>query len=259
MAGKVAVWVGAASYGVGLVIVNTHLLKYGVSQPTLLRADYVLAGLLWIVLTGIAGISVLGFLSTWRYVRRDWRARHRVLAVIKAVLSPVLLPAALLFPVIFLSAVRLQFDQLSFWIVVGILLLTGGLLIGAARTVVQEVRKWRSQNKPFEEFPVYEIVFQCFMALAALSAYSQWVYPELLPTYGGGRATSVRLVPAQGSTDIFRGAFGSATDQDTIFELIGETDNWLIVTQRRRIPGTDEAAVRVRRDLVAAIRAVPGK
>lgn len=87
-------------YTVGLLIVNTDLAGYGVTNLNLARAEYVLAGALWIFLT-VATASV------WDFIVRAWKTywpeRKRWLALLLVVLQTIAGLGALSFAVITLS------------------------------------------------------------------------------------------------------------------------------------------------------------
>jgi hypothetical protein len=256
---KVAVVAAGVSYAVGLVVVNGHLLRYGVHATSVLRADYAMAGLLWAVLVGIALLSILGVKQTWYYVKRDWIERRRVLAAVKVVLSIIAVPSALYFPLLVLTGQQPQFDQWPYWSVVGTIWYSAVGILGGGFQLVVHTRRWIQKGWRVGEFPVYEVAFQCFWLVSTVGLYSRVVYPSILPMYGGGRSAVVRLIPAQGAGDTLR-ALSLSSDgsagSDPLVELVAETDDWLILARVVRTAGSKTPPVRLKRELVAAVELV---
>jgi hypothetical protein len=257
-AAKIAVAVGGISYAVGLIVVNGHLLRYGVHATGALRADYVMAGLLWAVLTAIAFLTILGLARTWSVVREDWRNRRLWLAVVKGLLGTTVVPYAFFLPLLVLSGRQPRFDEWWYWSVVGTLAYSAGCILLARLQLSTSIRKWAEGGWHVGDFPTYEVAFQCFVLLSTVGLYSRVVYPSILPMYGGGRPSIVRLVGAPGSEELFQVSSLSAagsTGAPASVELIAEVDDWLIV---RRVDNVDLSSpvIRLRRDMVVAVELV---
>lgn len=255
---RAVVVVGALSYGVGLVIVNGHLLRYGVHAISVLRADYIMAGVLWAVLVAIPLFAVLGARRTWDYVKRDWAERRRGLAVLKSVLSIVVMPGLLYFPLMVLTGRPAQLGEWQYWGVVGTIWYSAVGILFAGATVATHTRTWTTKGAHVVEFPIYEVAFQCFWLISTVGLYSRVVYPSILPMYGGGRPAAVRLIPAPGAADTLRSlslGLDTPTDGPPAVELIAESDDWLVLARLNR-QGQGAMPVRVKRDLIAAIELV---
>lgn len=253
LGGKLLLALGGTCYAVGLVIVNAYLFRYGVYSTSLLRSEYVLAGLLWLFLLAVGSVLVAAADRSLK----DRTGRRRLFIAISValrVLAALLLPAAL---VGLFSGLELFLTDWRTWVIVAVILLTPGYILPHARDCAIDIRGWRSSGAKFADFPIERVAMLCFFCLLAVGSYAHIVYPSFLPMYGGGRPIQVRLVPAPGSAEVFTAlALGATPVADEEFDLIAETADWLVLarSQPRSMFTAPKSPLRLRRDMVGAIQ-----
>jgi hypothetical protein len=193
-----AVILGAGVYGVGLLIVNLELARYGVASLNLARPEYVLAGVLWAVVT-ILGIGAFA-LFMQEELSPLWREKRYARLVLKLGFNLLLFASVMQFLLHVLSRGAVTIDDLPSLPLVGLVL--NWVFILLALRAVDVLRKekrlgWRAawSGRSVTESPAYAVGF---VALALIT-YSLGVYPLLAREFGGGnRTVATVFVVAEG-------------------------------------------------------------
>lgn len=138
------------------------------------------------------------------------------------------------------------------WLAIGVICLLP-VSVWSGRIVLLELwQQRRTEPAPSDNPPGQAIVTSAMLIVGALILYSEIVYPLLLPTYGGGQPTLVRIIlTPDGEAQVPEVATTGP------WLLISETEHWVAITQdipERRRPFARRRAVRVQRAYVAAIR-----
>lgn len=249
---KFGVWICGVSYGVGLLIVNTHLLSYGSSHPMFLHSEYVMAGLLWLLLNGIAILISASLFDTVKTLAQQWRTKKRWQYLGWIPLHLLTYPGALLIPVSVVSGWTLTLEKSETWAVIGTLVFSGFFLTYYSRQVGVELNSWRQKGRSVYAFPIQLVSYNLFSCLASFSLYASVAYPQFKPSLGGGKPVAVRIEVEDGSEAVFKSAFGNDFDARTSLLLVAKSDEWLILSTRKGATGTKVTAW-VRRAHVAAV------
>ncbi len=198
-----AILLGGACYVAGLLIANLHLGQYGVYNLSILRAQYVLVGALWIFLVASAAALLLFALNhvkqAYAEARTTGSGSRIVGKLVEALLAIVTEFAGWAFLVSFVSGY-----QVTVWISPAVALRAFGiLLIGAIAWVAafRDVRSLRAavadvsilRHPDMRRIPgldplrlslsaqtgrgFLELSVRVILNIGALSAYALYVYP----------------------------------------------------------------------------------
>lgn len=260
LAPKLALIIGATAYSAGLLIVNSYLQGFGVYTTSLLRADFVLAGLLWIFFCVLSSGAVLTIVSFVSLARRFWRLKnpklgHKVLVWILVILGVPAFSGLLALPIFFFSGREISYFDGKTWLAIAAMLLPIAGFFWVGRRTWVAVRTWRAKKEVLATFPAYLVTLWLVIGLGVPTAYARVAYPLFLPTYGGGRPVPVRVF-----TDTQEPSVRKALRQDEsdagAFLLVAETSEWLILADRSWAanPPHKRVAIRIRRDAVTALQ-----
>ncbi|HDQ70629.1 MAG TPA: hypothetical protein ENN19_00860, partial [Chloroflexi bacterium] len=246
--------VGASSLGVtlvytmGFVVVNTSLLRHGAYDISLLRAEFLAAGISYAILT--LGMILLGAVAV------DWLVEHAeslmsrskqdeepappikpahhltsllIIFVIGAVLLFVVHQVARLFPAGFQWWQR--FGRAVTW---GYLVaLVGGIYV----EYLERQGFWREIGKPAPTFPtlINPILLGVGLLMIALVSYGGYAYPYLPKSWGGGSPIYVEFVVEEDARDMLE-TLGLRVGNDGLTErvefLTESQERIFVVTQQ---------------------------
>ena len=246
-----------AGFASGYLIVNIRLSRFGVYAPGLLRADYVLAGLLFVCIVGV------GFaFTTWAFrdapdVQKHWRngAKHIAVLTVLSSLIFALLPQWLI--IASLSDLTWRETGWTLFSLAGIV---------ATLQVVQLQRPWFRHG----ELPDYVRFERRYVLLAialnaffCLSIYAHDVYPKIPSVYGGGQKSPVMLVVTpEGAQVAMQLGLRVSTNNQLVGPLqpLMETDQEIVVlTEPGQGYHPKANAVRIPKRLCQAIVGTTGK
>lgn len=261
-ASKVLFVLVGSCYSVGLIIVNLHLTSLGIGGAELLRSDFVLAGASFLVMLGaflLLGPAIAYGVSV---SRANWSRRSRWSAI---GITALYLMTPIAFPVIVISAFadsRVKFNRWSDWFLILLLAAMAFQARLLATTVRGYVEKRRTpfdlpEHRYFLHYHALGVAGLFILFLGAVVAYARSVYPYLSAAYGGGARSPVLLVLAPDEAQL--APFTSLPfDENTRtlgpVELVFESErDFFVALPLGTQVGSSRKAVRIRRDLVAAI------
>lgn len=218
------------TYVMGLIIVNSFLLTFGIRTMTLLSVEYISAGLPLVLLFVVAMLTA-AFIS---------RAKQNIGVKI---FIPVL-------PLLLLGLIMLYITNLEDY--TRTLRTTGtifAVLTTAFLIVMKHFHRLLVGNR--EKLIVWSAIYTLmFLALVVVSStfYGRTVYNDILPTIGGGAGSTIAFITNSENAQVM-GEFVPMTGelQTEQIQLIRETaDRYLIVL-------ADETSVSIDKDLVKAV------
>lgn len=250
---KFALAAFTVSYGLGYLILGFHLARYGAPAGGILRADYVLAGATFLIFAALASTWMFSVVRTLRGLllrKEKFDSRH--------------LPRAILFPwmiyalinILSLPADLMSHDRIFATAMVLFSVFIVGLGFRSAR------RGWRrafdADDSPKPWLAVHSSINLVIASLAALLLYACFVFPQILPVYGGGRPLRVRLRLTDDGKKALSLNRPAASDGSLSCYLITETDDWVVIATDLRDPNegpglTDPSAIRIKRDFVDVV------
>lgn len=196
---KMAITVGAACYGVGLLVVSSHLAALGVYSTDLLRTEYVLAGAAFCVLTLCAAVASHYFIASVKHSFDLWKKKSRWRALFQLGVtvggSPYLFTLAL---ELISTPNFASYANWRMWLTLGIATFS----YATARNVLRMFRQvWtttlRNGDERVRMGHWWELVWNLIILFASIGVYTEQVYPHLLLQYGGGYAGAVFLLPTE--------------------------------------------------------------
>jgi hypothetical protein len=253
--GAIAIVLGIL-YVFGLLIVNVNLSQYGLTSSNLARAEYALAGALWI---GLCGIMAAGLELIVRTIRKGWQPGQRLKAMGLAALQVMTVLFTIFYALLILSHSQLEFDWKSLWMV-GVLA-WNGVCVGAAAENLRTAAKQGFSIGAFFEDKTQRLgaanrIVILLYVLAALVGYGKWVYPEIPQEFGGGRKPEVTIHFKEHQEQKFYAGLGLPASADGAsigpVNLILETDSFLMVTGATG-EGDPKPAVGIDKSLISVI------
>jgi tetratricopeptide (TPR) repeat protein len=204
--------VGASSlgatiiYAMGFVVVNTSLLRYGAYEHSLLRTEFLAAGISYAVLT--LGMILLGAVAVDWVVRivepgLKWKPLSRLLATSKVLHRTASLLAIFLAGAVFLlvlrQVARLFSAGLQWWAGFGRALIWGYMVALVGGIYVEYLERkgfWQKLATPAPALPdIWKpLLWGIGLLLAALVSYGGYAYPLLPKSWGGGSPIYVEFV-----------------------------------------------------------------
>lgn len=242
MGGKLLIAVAALAYGVGLVIVNVHLARYGVFTAGLGRAEYAMAGFACLFFaassygaTHFVRARLLNNLDSLPWMRR-------LLRYIRYTLSNAVLATL---PLMLLSIGQLHLLRVEVWLLLTVLLVA---FLGVDQIIRFVQGDWRTMiplREPYKEADAarasFYVLTESFAAvLIFLVGYALLAYPDILPAFGGGAVkANVLLLSAPTSSETCR-ALGLPVSKDNkrvgpVYILLETTDQLCLLSKRTPI------------------------
>jgi len=246
----------AITYGVGMVIENLHLQQYGLFHADLVRVEYLMVGLLWIVLVSFCAVMVASGRDHFNTAKEDFRQGDRTKAVLKGLLALFVL-LGLMSQALTAVQSRPSFIHQDFWIALGVLLLNV-LMFSNLSVFLRTCLKF----SPFRTEPVLkyigsnkiELCKALIGCLTALSSYALWVFPNLKSALGGGDRQQVEFLIKSDKMQIVRQIPFEVSKEGRLGPiplLIQETDGFTVLQEHKKAGET--RAVRISKDLVDAV------
>jgi|SRR5882724_2310945 len=252
-----------ACYAVGLLIVNLYLRQYNISQVSLIEAEYVAVGALWMFLMGLTTTVCFYAASSirdlYRDVKQGWKIRFADIYVQTVV-------TVLLF-IGLCGAVGGTIKESSAWIfsfttlkVVMILIATVGG-VGQLAWVTWEIERIQrpvseaKNTKPTlllgrSGLGFSALIFVTFM----IGVYAKFAFPSLSSAHGGGERHKVSLVISSEEIEPLKNmGFQISPENRTTgpVELIFEGSDSLIILPPDS--STKAKAIRVKKEFVDTI------
>jgi hypothetical protein len=225
------VTLGGIIYGVGLLIVNIDLARYGVFSVSLTRPEYVLAGGLWAFIT-VLGVGAYDY--SLHGAKPEWQGRRYGMLSLRVVITVGILGLATSWIVGNLSRHDPSLADVRSWPVVGLLVnwVCGVLGVRMVRRLGAAQRlSWRDVWGEGRIIDTPAWVFITF--LFGLAVYTNEVFPVLAREFGGGRRPAVTLFLTSPGVEWLAGA-GLPTGADgrsvSPVTIILETDHLVYVT-----------------------------
>lgn len=195
-----AATVAVVVYVVGVLVVNCDLARFGVVSLDLARPEYVMAGVLAVVLLLTAALVDMLFfavavaISGWFRGTLDWRDLGKRI-------GGYLWVALLLNAVVTALAGRLSFPKPPFLPVLDSAFLTLLLVASPVTLTIGYIRAGQSFNSIVEAiwalvlYPHRGAVGVAVLGfiVASVAGYATWVYPELARQFGGGKRPIVTV------------------------------------------------------------------
>jgi hypothetical protein len=228
--GKAGVFGLAGLYAVGMLIVNLHLGRYGVVLLDLARAEYVMAGVMWVLVTfPVAKAFELGVRGA-----REARGLVRRSLAILLWLFVTIAAAVLSTTLVTLSRFANYLDR-DLLLAVGVVVWTAVVLWRIGHKVTELLTSLVRRGGTFAILPGFDTIVWGFVLLGCLTAYSGTVFPAIPKRIGGGERPLVRLrlvepLPAAHGTEL-----PVSADRQTIgpVVLLFEGDARITVTRRQ--------------------------
>ena len=270
---KIGILGVSIAYAVGLIVLNIHVRQYGLNYLNFLQLEYILVGFLWILLVGATYFVSLFLVST---VRRVYNKEHKAYGRIPKRIIKI---GAIVFAVVslYFAFTNLFFALLSDSTLIGITP-TGLIAVGvvalnafASYAVVDSIRSITRLRLASHSDPEvgqekrhdlgYGFFREIALVLVVLSLYSIYVFPYLLPEYGGGKSQRAEFIlkddgreTARALGFVFLPESRNIGPQEVIFEA---TDFFLLAPPPGH--GDNVKAIRIRKDMVDAVFYVSGK
>lgn len=226
------------SFVAGLLIVNIHLARFGVRSPTLNRAEYVLVGVIFVLLTAVSHFAIDATLD-WIKLAVEAAKKKPRRAFVKLsfyAFSAIAIPA---FALSVFSGFRLPF--FDWHILVSIFML--GALARYARLAARHAASIWSQylagsptSDEYHPFAhKFTALFEAAISVAVLIGfYATFTFPHIESAYGGGFPSTVRVIPTKHGAEVLSSlkiSITAAGDSGPFF-VVSESDSEIYVTSR---------------------------
>lgn len=218
------------TYVMGLIIVNSFLLTFGVRTMTLLSVEYISAGLPLTLLFVVAGLTA-AFVTNAKY--NVWGR----------VFIPVL-------SILLLSLIMLYITNLADY--ARTLRTTGIIFVGLTIVFMVMVRHFQrhlvgNREKLIVWSAIYTLILLA-MVVVFSTFYGRTVYNDILPTVGGGAGNTISFVTDIENAQVLEQIVPMSSEQQTQqIQLIRETADSYLVS----LDGA--ASISIDKDLVKAV------
>lgn len=194
---KIAITAGAVCYGLGLLVVSSHLATLGVYSTDFLRTEYVLAGAAFCVLTLCAAVASHYFIVSVKDSVDLWKKKKRWRAVLQFGLTvgggPYLFTLAL---GLISTPNFASYTNWHMWLTLGIAIFS---YLGVRNALRMFRQVWATTLQDGDQRVRmghwWDLVWNLIWLFANIGVYTEQVYPHLLLQYGGGYAGAVFLLP----------------------------------------------------------------
>jgi hypothetical protein len=251
-----AVAVSLFTYIVGLLIVNFHLGRYGMTDFGLLRAEYLFAGSIWLFLVVWMALAI-----RWAKVEigtkiTKWKSgKKKAVRLFNLIAEAFAFVLAPLIPLPFLTGDGHALYHWKAWYGALVLAGTGLGLLLLFRTVSAVVHP-AGKLLPDQPFRWFGPLWAVYALLVFIGVYAYDVFPFISPIFGGGQLRSVQLIAKIEQLTLFK-VLGVEIHDDRITQplaLILETDDSLTLLPPRK-DGADKhlKAILVKKTWIDAI------
>jgi len=253
---KLTLAISVLLYSIGLFISNLYFQQFGLTGYSRIRAQYILVGLLWLLLVAVGGIIRVALFDAGRTVVRNWKSGTVPrFALFRRVVRDLFSVVAVLFIGVNvftqLGARSLSTrDYCMIALTVAINFLSLRLLASA---IYHNATGSKSPNPRFGDPLV--IVSNCGLVLTTLVLYSFVVFPSLDQSLGGGRLHKIELL-LKPERSLHLKQLGLDVTKDGRLGpvlLVSESSDGFLVTRSQSILEPHEA-YRVSRDSVEAAK-----
>jgi hypothetical protein len=180
-------------YSVGLLVSNVYFQQFGLSTFSLVRAQYVLVGLLWFLLIVLSLIMTAAVFDGVQALVRTWSSEPVKRPALFRKASWDLFSVGVTVYVGKSLLALLGIRDLSAWQYSVIVFIIESNFLVLALLASAIFRAVRGAEWPGRSSPVY-IVSLCGAVLALLGGYSVVVFPYLDQDFGGGRLHKIDLI-----------------------------------------------------------------
>jgi hypothetical protein len=229
--GKILFAALGLAYVAGLLIVNLYLRKYDLVSFGLVRAEYAMAGLLWLALLSMG----YGFMAmcqwAWRWLRDAFQDRAWFRLGWRLIATLFLIAAFVTWPIEFLSGRVDMLDSWRMWVVAGVVLMMPVPFPMFFRTLKHGWNAWSARVKgdTSKHVPVDDILINAIQVLSGIALYATFAYPVFQPVYGGGKPTVVRVVTSAEAGVVLIAAGFQVETKGTRVALVAETAEWIVL------------------------------
>jgi hypothetical protein len=259
-AAKVLVGISVLSYIIGLLITNMHLRNYGAFHLSFTQFEYVLTGLLWLFLVGLA---YLAYITTTNHFSVEPKASkwkwwgYNVGGLLVYFVFGI---ATLYFPLMFLSNYEIDvFSWRAVYISVS-LILAPIIIDGVGKRAYRFFQAAKQRTLPRD---AVDTLVGIILVLASLTGYASSVYPNLSPVYGGGKPQKIILVAKPDQVTQLKNLginVNSENRQIGPLEIIYESGDYLILSTPEEIKERKNIqSIRLKKDMFDAILHVDNK
>lgn len=193
-AAKALVVLSLVSYSVGLLVTNFRLRKYGIVQMEALRTEYVMTGIVWLILSVLGFVVVYEIRSAMSYVASMARGRRGVALAVPLLLGLMLVAGIGSFSVMVLGTFGFE----NAWEFGPTAIRAALVLIvcAAAHTYIFGLFTPGPVSHMHNRLRTEPLLFSrdLLATIGLVAAYALFVYPYLPGMFGGGARPVVRLV-----------------------------------------------------------------
>jgi len=238
------------AYVIGLLILNLHIRKYGVSYLGFLQIEYVMAGVLWGFL--VAFTYALAIILSYVIKRvKDLKGKKlhqslwHLLIILFSLISFYNLYATILN---FLGEGQwIGYKwRVPFALILNVLLIS--ILTTKAKGALAEIRTKMG-------FQTFDLLYYVGSIVIALSVYSALAFPLLSPTFGGGGPRSAIFVVKPDQTETIKMiGLQSILQERNVgpVEVIFEASDFFLIIPPQEFANSKVKAIRVNKDLFQA-------
>lgn len=241
------------SFVAGLLIVDFHLRRFGIFSASLAKAEYVMAGALWLGLTTVSYVVASSVLEAIRDSWRAWKGKRWVRAASGVLLAPMFSLTAAQFFVSQVSERKLSYDNKQFWVITAVMAFTAlflKYLIWSVKGSVDALAEQGGVKKASFVDAVYLPLQQVFFLFSTLALYAGLCYPHFAPVFGGGYRPKGVLLPRPEYLESLR-TLDLPVSLDGRFlgpiDIVFETDSYIYLASSDG--KKDTRCIRLRQDL----------
>lgn len=255
-AAKIAVAFSVLAYTQGLLIVNLHLTRYGTAHFGLMHVQYIMVGVVWIFLMLLCHIPSYAVYRGWKEDHSKKRDRW-----FTAVAKFLFLAWLLIWAMQYLSDNGVNFGNPKSFAAVGMLIVLGaGSTFALLANIKHLLRLLMPSTNSSERLnSTIGILLLMIAQLGNLGIYSIWVYPNISPSFSGGKAQRVTLVSKPEYLGFYKD-LGYVVDENTKrvgpVSMIMEFDRFILLLppDNQKSNHTEGVkAIRVREEMVESI------
>lgn len=245
----------------GLLIVNIHLAKFGIHFPTLNRSEYVLVGVIFVLLVATSHFAINVTLDWVKVAAGDakQRAWRKFLKSSFQAFTAFLIPAFAL--TVFSGFTLTVFD----WRTLLSIFMLGSFARYARQAAWHVASIWNQyltgaprsdEYHPFAH--KFTALFEVVISVAlVVGVYARFTFQHIESAYGGGLPPMVRIVPTKHGADVLSSLkipISAAGDAGPFF-VVSESDSEIVITSE--LPDWGRRTVtRLKKSLLDAVLTV---